>query len=229
MTKVKICGLSEIKHALAAAEAGADFLGMIFTHARRQISPEKALTITEAVHNLKHPPPTVGVFVNSPSQDINLIADYCRLNWIQLNGDEPWEYCQEIEKPVIKALHVSPDTTTEEILIEIERGKRTLPRKQVTYLMDTRIGAAYGGTGQPFNRQLAKEVSMRFPVVIAGGLTPKNIGELLLEVKPWGVDVSSGVETDGRKDNSKIKAFIELVRKAERCAESSKGGSLDSI
>jgi phosphoribosylanthranilate isomerase len=95
--------------------------------------------------------------------------------------------------------------------------------------MDTRIGAAYGGTGQPFNRQLAKEVSMRFPVVIAGGLTPKNIGELLLEVKPWGVDVSSGVETDGRKDNSKIKAFIELVRKAERCAESSKGGSLDSI
>lgn len=212
MTKIKICGLSEIQHALAAAKAGADFIGLVFAPSRRQVSVKKALQIVKAIHSLKPRPDIVGVFVNSASGEVNRIADYCNLDWVQLSGDETWDYCQQIERPIIKTVHVSNAKTSEEVVSEIAMGYQLLPRQDFVFLVDSRVGDSYGGTGQAFDWKLAKEVSARFSVIIAGGLTPNNVGQLVKEVWPWGVDVSTGIETDGQKDVAKITAFIRVVR-----------------
>ena len=212
MTKVKICGLSEIEPALAAGKAGADFLGLVFAPSRRQVSPQQALSLVEAIYNLEGRPAVVGVFVNSAVEEVNHIVDYCRLDWVQLNGDETWQYCQEVRKPIIKVIHVSDTRTADEVLTDIEMGQRLLLERELVCLLDTETGDAYGGTGRTFDWQLAGEVSTRFPVMVAGGLTPENVGQLVREVQPWGVDVSSGVETNERKDNAKTRDFVRMVR-----------------
>jgi phosphoribosylanthranilate isomerase len=214
VTKIKICGLSETQHALATAKAGADFIGLVFAPSRRRVSAKKALQIVKAIHRLRPRPDIVGVFANSTTEEVNRIADYCNLDWVQLSGDETWHYCQQIERPVIKTIHVLTTKTTEEIVDEITEGHRLLPDGKLICHLDSKVGDAYGGTGQTFNWQLAKEVSSRFSVIIAGGLTPDNVGQLVKEVQPWGVDVSTGIETDGRKDVTKITAFIQIVRAA---------------
>lgn len=214
MTKIKICGLSEVQHALAAAEAGADFLGLVFAPSRRQVSAEKALQVVEAVRALNPSQVVVGVFVNSAADEVNRIADYCHLEWVQLSGDETWHYCQQIERPIIKTVHVSNTRTSEEISSEIAIGHQLLPQKDFVCLLDSRVADTYGGTGQAFDWQLARGVSTTFPVLIAGGLNPTNVGQMIREIQPWGVDVSSGVETNGQKDTAKIKAFIQAVKAA---------------
>jgi phosphoribosylanthranilate isomerase len=214
VTKIKICGLSDIQHALAAVEAGADFLGLVFAPSQRQVSTKKAMSIVKEVHTLSPHPVVVGVFTNSTPDEVNRTADYCNLDWIQLSGEETWDYCQQIERPIIKTVHVSSAKTAEEIVSEIATGHRLLPRHDFVCLLDSKVGYAYGGTGQAFDWKLAREVSAKFSVIIAGGLTPANVSQLVKKVRPWGVDVSTGVERNGRKDTEKIKEFIQTVRTA---------------
>ena len=211
-TRVKICGIRDKTHALAAVEAGADFIGLVFAPSQRQVSPAKACEIASAVKKNSDATKVAGVFVNALSSQVNELADFCALDWVQLSGDESWQYCQELKKAIIKVIHVSSGQKTDEILADIETGYQLLPEKELICLLDSRVGGAYGGTGQVFNWQLAKEVSVRFPVMIAGGLTPANVGQLVREVQPWGVDVSTGVEINGLKDTSKIRAFVKAVR-----------------
>ncbi len=218
MIKVKICGLFVVEHALAASEAGADFLGLVFAPSWRQITPEKALPLVEAVNSQANHPAVVGVFVNTEAKEVNLIASYCRLDWVQLSGDETWKYCQEIKQPIIKAIHISAKSTAEDIFSEMETGYQFRQKERLIYLLDTQVKDAYGGTGQTFNWELVKEIAAGFPVIIAGGLTPANVSQLVKEVHPWGVDVSTGVESNGQKDPSKIRTFIKTVRQVEKNA-----------
>jgi phosphoribosylanthranilate isomerase len=214
VTRIKICGLSEIQHVMTAAEAGADFIGLVFAPSKRQVSTKKALRLIEAVCHLKTRPAVVGVFVNSPVEIVNRIADYCHLDRVQLSGDETWDYCRRIERPIIKTIHVTNTSTPDEITSEIATGHKLLPKQNLICLLDSKVGDIYGGTGKAFDWKLAKKISARFPVLIAGGLTPTNVGRLVKKTHPWGVDVSSGVETKGQKDTTKIRTFIQEVRAA---------------
>jgi phosphoribosylanthranilate isomerase len=213
-TRIKICGIRDRTHALAAAEAGADFIGLVFAPSQRQVSPAQAYEIASAVKETSGATKVVGVFVNAPSSQVNRLADFCALDWVQLSGDESWEYCREVVKPVIKAIRIDQQSS-EELCAEISAGTRLFPTQEFITLLDSRVEGRYGGAGKSFNWNLAQEVAKRFPVIIAGGLDPKNVARLIKGVAPWGVDVSSGVETRGVKDKSKIEAFIEAVREAD--------------
>jgi phosphoribosylanthranilate isomerase len=216
LTKVKICGITNVAHARAAIEAGADFIGLVFAPSPRQITYEKAMDISTAVKNGKSSLAVVGVFVNMPVSGVNEIASRCRIDYVQLSGDETWEYCLQIEKPVIKAVHITPESGEDKLLAVLDEGRRALKTKQVIYLLDTRIDSRYGGTGRVFQWDLARRASEQFRVIIAGGLGPENVREAVEKLNPYGVDVSSGVEIDGIKSVGKMNAFIEEVRSALR-------------
>jgi len=216
VTRVKICGLSHVEHALAAAGAGADFLGLVFARSRRQVSPEQALPLASAIHDLNPRPALVGVFVNAAIEEVNRIADYCQLDWVQLSGDETGNYCRQIERPIIKVIHVAKNKTAAQIKAEIETVYKLNLKHDPICMLDTGAGNVYGGTGETFDWRLAEQIPASFPVIIAGGLTSENAGKLVQQVQPWGVDVSTGVETGGQKDIAKIREFIRTVRQEER-------------
>jgi len=211
LTRVKICGITDVPYARAAIEAGADLIGVVFAPSPRQVNYEKAEEIAVAVK--KHGLPVVGVFVNTPAAEVNSVASSCGLGWVQLSGDESWEYCQEIKKPLIKAIHVSPEWGEKELLAHLEDGKKQLGSRPL-YLLDTLVEKKYGGTGKVFAWEIAGGAAAKFPVIIAGGLNPENVGQVVADLRPWGVDVSSGVESGGVKDANKIKAFVQAVRSA---------------
>lgn len=212
MTKVKICGITEVSYARVAIEAGADLIGVIFAPSPRQVTREKAQEIVAAAKTQNHGVLVVGVFVNMPAPTVNAIATSCGLDRVQFSGDETWEYCQQIEKPVIKAIHVSGKWGKDELLTHLENGQRVLSSRPPTYLLDTFVEHRYGGTGQVFAWEIARQAAAEFPVIIAGGLHSGNVGQVITSLRPWGVDVSSGVESKGVKSVAKIKAFIEAVR-----------------
>jgi phosphoribosylanthranilate isomerase len=212
LVRIKICGLKEIADAVTAAEAGADFIGLVFADSRRRVTPEQARQIVQAVHDLKPSLQTVGVFVNTPSAEVNKIADDCGLDRIQLSGHESVEYCLKIERPLIKVLHISKNITAINVINNVNNWQQAMQAHRFICLLDSSVAGTYGGTGQTFDRPIAREVAARFPVIMAGGLDPENVGRIAGEVQPWGVDVSSGVETNGKKDGEKIKSFINTVR-----------------
>ena len=213
-TRVKICGIGDNAHALAAVEAGADFIGLVFAPSKRQVSPAKACEIASAVKKSSDTTKVVGVFANALSSQVNELADFCALDWVQLSGDESWEYCREVVKPIIKAIRIGQQSP-EELYAALSAGSKLLPARRFITLLDSQVEGKYGGTGEGFDWKLAQEAAKRFPIIVAGGLDPENVARLIETVAPWGVDVSSGVETGGVKDMTKIKAFIEAVRKAD--------------
>ena len=217
MTRIKICGLSGVEDAIA----GADFIGLVFAPGRRQISPDKARQLAEAFRRLSPVPEVVGVFVNSPVDEVNRTAAYCLLDRVQLSGNEDGDYCRRIERPLIKVVHVAATTEADHILEELEALRRLGLENEPIYMLDTKTGGAFGGSGRVFDWRLAAAAAARFPVVIAGGLSPANVGRLIEQVRPWAVDVSSGVETNGLKDTAKIREFIEAVRNADKETEDS--------
>ena len=216
MTKIKICGLTSEVEAIAATEAGADLLGLVFAKSQRRVSPESARRIIEVVRKLEQRPVAVGVFVNLAAVEVNNITRYCGIDMVQLSGDESWSYCQEIKLPIIKVIHIETGHKASQVLHEIRKGYKVGLEREPLWLLDTRTDDTYGGTGKVFDWKLALEVSVKYPVIIAGGLSLQNITSLIKEVNPWGIDVSSGVESGGRKDINKIRSFIATVRRAEK-------------
>jgi phosphoribosylanthranilate isomerase len=203
MTKVKICGITSIEDALAAAEAGADALGFVFFEkSPRYIEPEKAAAIIAQL------PPfvqVVGLFVNAALDFVNLTADSCRLDIVQLHGDESPAYCQAVRRRVLKAFRV--------------RGMESLAAmadyRVAAFLLDAYTPGVYGGTGESFNWDCAVAAKGRGPIVLAGGLDAENVASAVERVAPYGVDVSSGVESSpGRKDHEKVRRFIQQAKAA---------------
>lgn len=197
--RVKICGICDLATALGAAEAGADALGFVFAPSRRMLSPDKARDI------IKRLPPfisKVGVFVNLPAAEVEQIAGYTGLDTVQLHGDESPEYCKAITRyKVIKSFSVSSEQDLERVEAYEVDG----------YLLDTPAQGLRGGTGMAFDWRLAAGFSAGL-LVLAGGLNPENVRQAIDLVRPYAVDVSSGVETEGQKDINKIKHFVRRVK-----------------
>ncbi len=218
MTRIKICGITEEKQALAAAEAGADFIGLVFAPSPRRVNLEKAQRIVTAVRQSGSSTEVVGIFVNSQATTVNLIAKNCYLDRVQLSGDESWEYCREIDRPLIKAVRIKRGQSLDDIRAHLQEGIKALSGQQHTFLLDSQVRGKYGGTGKVADWNLARQVAGEFPVLLAGGLTPENVTQALKRVAPWGVDVSSGVEVGGRKHIPRIRAFIKAVRRFDEQA-----------
>jgi len=201
MVKVKICGITTLDDALLAVAAGADALGFVFFEkSPRCINPVAAAKIIA-----KLPPfiQTVGLFVNEELEQINWTADFCGLDVVQLHGDESPEDCQDVRRRVIKAFRVQN-------IVSID----PLKKYQVSgYLLDAWCPDCYGGTGKTFNWEVAAAARQYGRIILAGGLSPDNVAEAVKVVQPYGVDVSSGVESaPGKKDVEKVKAFIKRAK-----------------
>lgn len=201
MIRVKICGITNTEDALAAVDYGADALGFVFFHkSPRSILPEKAAEI------IAHLPPfvtAVGVFVNEEPSKIREIMGLAGLDIVQLHGDERPEACR-VWPRVVKAFRVKDFTD----LRPLESYRAS------AFLLDAYSPAEFGGTGRTFNWDIAVEARRYGRVILSGGLTPDNVGAAIDHVRPYAVDVSSGVEKEkGRKDLKKLRAFIEAVNK----------------
>ena len=203
--KVKICGITSVADGLAAAEAGADMIGLMFyERSPRHISFELATEISRAVSPfvLK-----VGVFVNPEEDDVLRAISECGVNLLQFHGEETPEFCTRFGVMSMKAFRVRdagsllalPDYPTD------------------AYLLDAYSPAAHGGTGAKFNWDLALEAKQHSkPIFLAGGLTHENVGAAVRQVQPFAVDVSSGVESaPGKKDSAKVRAFIQAVQQGQ--------------
>jgi phosphoribosylanthranilate isomerase len=203
--KIKVCGITNAEDALAAAEAGADALGFIFYEkSPRYILPSMASRIIADLPPFITP---VGVFVNESLATVQSIMDTCGLAMAQLHGDENASYCRELSRPAMKALRLKDRAS---LLALAEYGGRSAVRG---FVLDAFSEFAYGGTGQRTDWALAAEVARGATVLLAGGLTAENVTEAIRTVRPYGVDVSSGVESaPGKKDHAKVRAFLETVR-----------------
>lgn len=205
MTVVKICGLRSVEHALAAAEARADLLGFVFAPSRRQVQPEEVAEIAEAVRAMPggRRVTLVGVFVNESPERMSAIARMCGLDALQLSGDEEHSILKDLPgRMVIKAVRL--DNTPQ------EHG--WLSATAPLLLVDAHVPGSYGGAGVVADWERVALLAPQRPIFLAGGLTPDNVGAAVRRVKPWGVDVSSGVETDGVKDIAKIRAFVAAAQ-----------------
>ncbi|MBH0190331.1 MAG: phosphoribosylanthranilate isomerase [Nitrospira sp.] len=205
MIKVKICGITTRDDAQVAVAAGADALGFVmYRKSPRWVEPSVARAIIADLPPFVLP---VGVFVNEDAAAVRRLMDECGFALAQLHGDESAAYCQQLGRPVLKALRVK-DRGSFLALAEFQgrAGVRGV-------LIDAFSEGAYGGTGHTVDWTLAAEAARSVPILLAGGLTPSNVAEAVRLVQPYGVDVSSGVEkSPGKKDPEKVRAFIEAAR-----------------
>ena len=194
--RVKMCGMKTIAAARAAEAAGADYVGFIFAEgSRRYVAPETAREIVRQLHRVQK----VGVFVDAPMDAVNEIAALVGLDYVQLHGHETADMALRAARPVIKAYRYGDDFDAD--------AANAYPAEII--LVDSYIAGAAGGTGTAFGWQ---EVTK--PVLIAGGITAENVGEAAAIFRPFGVDVSGGLEESGEKSEEKIRAFMVAVQSA---------------
>jgi phosphoribosylanthranilate isomerase len=216
MTRVKICGIRTLEDALVAAEAGADFIGLVFVPGRRRrLEIDAAREIVAGFKgSLETAPKVVGLFADQPLDEVNRTINACNLDLAQLCGAESLDYCQNTAAQVIKVLHIpqgqassaSTQELADKILAHVEAGHLVT--------LDRLVEGLQGGTGESFDWSIAANLSRQgHNFLMAGGLSPDNVTEAVSMVRPWGVDVSSGVETGGVKDHQKIRDFIQNARR----------------
>ncbi|NQT25950.1 phosphoribosylanthranilate isomerase [candidate division KSB1 bacterium] len=196
-TKIKICGLTNLEDALLAVNLGADFLGFIFAESKRQVDMQ---TVSRIVQKLPPGPITVGVFMDQPIDFVRDVMQKTQLDRIQLHGDESIDFCRALDWPMIKRIRIDDRSSIKEIQNQIAQFP------DMDYLIDP--GA---GDGKTFDWSIIQKFKADY--ILAGGLNPDNVREAVERLHPFGVDVSSGVESrPGKKDPEKLKRFIEEVR-----------------
>ncbi|MFQ5483261.1 MAG: phosphoribosylanthranilate isomerase [Nitrospinaceae bacterium] len=202
--KVKICGMTRLDDALQAVECGADAVGFIFFRKSPRWAPEK--TALSIVRELPPLVARVGVFVNESAERINRLVDRLHLDLVQLHGEETPAFCRKIRARLLKAVRVRDAASL-----------TGLDRYPVDgFLLDAFHAGAYGGTGQVFDWKLSRKAKAAGPIILAGGLTADNVAAAIVKVRPYGVDVCSGVEkVPGRKDYKKLRDFFKAVREAD--------------
>ena len=206
MTKIKICGIKTVTDALAAMEAGADLIGFNFyPRSPRYIDVGICRDIMAVMRKYGHVT-YVGVFVNASMEMTRATIETCGLSLAQLHGDETPEMLNELDGRAFKAFRGIPENIN-----GFERSEAPV------FLVDAAVKGVYGGSGVTADWNSAAELAKKYPLLLAGGLTPENVAEAVGRVKPWGVDVASGVESaPGEKDAGKMKAFVRAVREASR-------------
>jgi len=207
-TRIKICGITRTQDARAAAQAGADAIGLVFyPQSPRYLSGERAVEIRDAL------PPfvqTVALFVNPDGAQVAQVIGRVRPAMLQFHGEETPEFCAQFVMPFVKACRVKSGVTQGVDLLEYLRPFS----RAAAWLLDSHV-AEYGGVGESFDWSLVPAARDR-PLILSGGLARDNVAEAIRSVRPWGVDVSSGVESaKGIKDAAKIAAFIAEVRNAD--------------
>ena len=213
MTAIKICGITRTEDALAAAHCGANAIGMVFyANSPRHVTPSRAAELMRVL------PPfvmSVGLFVDAAASEVAQTLAQARVDLLQFHGDETPEYCRRISRdcgvPYLKALRVRPGLDLLQYARDYHDAK--------ALLLDACVEGTHGGTGATFDWALIPK-NLPLPVVLSGGLTPENVTSAIQAVRPWAVDVSSGVESSGLankgiKDAAKIAAFVTGVRNAE--------------
>ena len=220
MTKVKICGIRTSENALMVARAGADLIGLNFyPKSPRYLEPGSARDIAKDLRaDLGDAcPALVGVFVNASADEVRAIVGEVGLDYAQLSGDEPPETLQQLSGIAFKAIRPADEAAA---LAQIERLGSAYPAgaDAPSILLDAFNPALYGGTGETTSASIALAVKANAPrMMLAGGLKPDNVAERVRRIRPWGVDVASGVEAGrpGIKDESAVRAFIRAVRTAD--------------
>ncbi|MDA1281306.1 MAG: phosphoribosylanthranilate isomerase [Chloroflexi bacterium] len=210
---IKICGLRDAHDAQTAALSGADFVGFNFVEGvRRQLDPVLGAAIISTYRNLLSEdsmpgPRVVGLFRNQPPEFVNRVARMAALDMVHLCGDEDDAYYAQMELPIMRQVRVRPNTSTSDLEAEV---KAHLDAGRMVVL-DAYHPDTPGGAGVTFDWSVAEGLAPLEGVLLAGGLTPDNVAGAIQRLGAWGVDVSSGVETDGEKDDAKIHDFIEAA------------------
>lgn len=204
-TRVKVCGLTRLDHARFCSGALVDYVGFIFVEeSPRYVNPDQASAIISWLEG----PNVVGVFRDQPVDEVNDLALICGLNMVQLHGNETPEYCSLIDKPIIKSISVSPNSSPIDLQEEVDRFSDVAEM----FLFDTKAGLKSGGTGKAFDWTLLQELEIEHPYLVAGGVGIHNVREIIDTCEPFGVDVNSTLESQpGVKDFDKMEEFFDLI------------------